>query len=67
MSLLLPAVAAYRRLGRSASTVPRSDLGRGPAIFEPLCRKLLTWENRLITRGFHFPLGSSIIVVGRKL
>jgi len=67
MSLLLPAVAAYRRLGRQGSTLPRSDLHRGPAMFEPLCRRVLTWENRLITRGVRFPLGSSVIVVGRKL
>jgi SAM-dependent methyltransferase len=66
MSLLLPAVAAYRRLGRNTSAAPRSDLGRGPTIFQPLCRRMLTWENRLITRGFRFPLGSSIVVVGRK-
>jgi SAM-dependent methyltransferase len=67
MSLLLPAVAAYRRLGRKGSSAPRSDLTRGPAIFDPLCRRLLTWENRLITRGVKFPLGSSVIVVGRKM
>jgi SAM-dependent methyltransferase len=67
MSLLLPAVAAYRRLGRKQTESPRSDLARGPAIFEPLCRRLLTWENRLITRGIRFPLGSSIIAVGRKM
>jgi SAM-dependent methyltransferase len=66
MSLLLPAVAAYRRLGRPTPGAPRSDLGRGPALFEPLCRRILTLENRLIARGVRFPLGSSVMVVGRK-
>jgi len=67
MSLLLPVVAAYRRLGRNGSSSPRSDLHRGPTIVEPLCRRILTWENRLITRGVRFPLGSSILAVGRKV
>jgi hypothetical protein len=43
-----------------------SDLRQPSEWLNVVCLRMLQLENRLIARGFSFPWGSSILVVGRK-
>lgn len=68
MSVLLPIVAACRRFPGAARVddEPHSDLGRGPESLVPIWRRIVAGENGLTIRGLRWPIGSSILAVGRK-
>ncbi|HEX4129913.1 MAG TPA: class I SAM-dependent methyltransferase [Pirellulales bacterium] len=68
MSILFPAVLAARlpsliRRGEAAC----SDLRAVPEWLNDALFRIVAAENRLTARGCHWPVGSSLIVVGRHL
>jgi SAM-dependent methyltransferase len=65
-SLLLPVAAAHRRLRRTRSSNPRSDLLRGPPAFDSILVWPLRLEARLIQLGARLPAGLSLLVVLRN-
>ncbi|HEY5313546.1 MAG TPA: methyltransferase domain-containing protein [Pirellulales bacterium] len=70
MSLLFPAVAAVR-LGRSClskrpNARPRSDLRASGGIGSRVWRAIVAGENLATSRGFRWPIGSSLVAVARR-
>ena len=72
MFLLFPAVV-FRRLPslmfgvKDQSITTRSDLGMPHPVLNSLFRTIVRAENAAIGLGVRFPIGSSLIAVGRKL
>jgi hypothetical protein len=70
MSLLFPAVAAVRLARRCHATQPevrpRSDLRASGRIGSRVCRAIAMGENLATARGFHWPIGSSLVAVARR-
>ena len=66
VSLLLPGMAAARRLQRDRSTFDPCAEMRLPGPLEAVCTGSLRVEVALIKRGVSFPAGGSLFVVARR-
>jgi hypothetical protein len=67
LPLLFAPMFAWRIASRSTSAAPPSDVARRmPPAIEALLRAGVKLENRLLTAGVRFPVGTSIFALARR-